>query len=214
MKGTYKKILKVEIFLLIFSILLYKLVDILWLEKHNIDSFYDEPENTIDVVYIGASTVYRSFNTTLAYDLYGFTTVLLSSGSQPLSAAKHLMKEAGKYQKPYLYIVDIGKVASDLNIPGADIRKVTDAMKWSKDRTDAINEILSYTDIDKKDYVNYKYSFLMYHNAWRSLNITNFEKNAELFKGFTASENTSKIGDTVDYTWNNDDDVMELDRKK
>ncbi len=210
MKTKYKNILKVTIFLLIFCILLYNIFNILWLENHNIENFYDEPKDTLDIIYIGASTVHHSFNAALAYNLYGYTTNILSSSTQPFSAAKHLMKEAEKYQNPVLYILDIGRVAEDLNARRSNIRQVTDAMKWSDNRTNAINEMLSYTDVDKKDYINYKYSFLLYHNAWRSLKVTNFEKNNDLYKGYIPSPNVSE--EEIYCDWDTTD-TMELDEK-
>ncbi len=209
-----KNLLKTIIFVLIFCILMYFLVNFLWLDNHIMSYVYNEQENTIDVAYIGASTVYCSFNTTLAYKQYGYTTWNLSSGSQPFTATKYLMKEIRKTQNPSLYVIDLGKVAYGLDVPGADIRKVTDAMKWSDNRTEAINGMLKYTSIDKKDYVNYKYSFLLYHNRWKDINENNFIGNPNVFKGFTLAKDTVKIEPQTKYVWTDEKDELQEENKE
>ena len=67
-----KKVLKSIIFVLIFIFILNKAIKVLWLPKNALSYFYDEPKNSLDIVYIGASNVHTHFNTTLAYEQYGF----------------------------------------------------------------------------------------------------------------------------------------------
>ncbi len=181
-----KKFIKAFIFILIFFILLYLVIKTLWLEETPISKFYDEPENSLDVIYIGSSNVYTHFNSTLAYNLYGYTTGILSNDTQNFLVAKYLIKEAQKYQKPSLYVIDIAKLADNFDdFTEADFRKTFDSMKFSKNRIEAINEILSYKkDATKRDYINYYFSFFKYHNRMKDFPTSNITGVKNLYKGY------------------------------
>ena len=138
------------------------------------------------MLYIGASNVYAHFNSVLAYDLYGFTTGMLTSSQQPLSASKCLLKEANIYQNPKVYVIDISNVAIDVNTTTTStVRGVTDAMKYSKNRKQTIDTMLQYVDTktEKKDYYSFYYSFFIYHNSWKDITYNNFVSDF-VFKGY------------------------------
>ncbi len=199
-----KNIKKSIVFLLIFFILLYCATKALWLPKTALSYFYKEPKNSLDIVYIGSSNAYVHFNTVLAYNLYGYTTGFLSTDTQPISLAKYMIEESEKYQKPSLYIIDLAKAVDELNTySGEDIRKTIDSMKFSKNRIDAINETLKYKkDISKDEYINYYFSFLMYHNAWKNI-YWNLLSYSRLYKGYLFSPRTNNIIESqTRYKWN------------
>ena len=192
----------------------YSVFNVLWLEETPIASFYDEPKNSLDVVYIGSSNVYAHFNTTLAFDLYGFATGLLSSDTQNPIFLKYLLKESVKTQNPKLYVIDIAKIADDLDIfVNANDRKQYDSMKFSKNRIDAINESLSLKKekSDIKDYISNYFSFFMYHNRWKNLSKINFKGNETLFKGSLFAKSTAVISPQETNNWI--EDTMPLQEK-
>ena len=85
---------------------------------------YHEPRNSIDIAYVGSSNAYTSFNTVLAYNMYGFKTSLISFDAQPFDYIKYLIKETEKYQKPKLYIIDIAKLPDKIDsYTDIDIRR-------------------------------------------------------------------------------------------
>lgn len=209
-----KKIVKIIIFLTIFYILFNIVFKILWIPRNPISYFYDEPRNSLDVVYVGSSNAYAHFNTTLAYDLYGYTTGLVSADAQHLIFAKYLIKESEKRQKPKLYVIDLSTAINDLSsTEDGYIRTTIDSMKFSKNRIDAINDVLSYkSDINKKDYINYYFSFLMYHNKWKNPSNTFFNK--DLYKGYLYSDMTSKTEPQKEYNWTEKVSNLPNDNKK
>lgn len=205
-----KKIIKSMIFLFIFLVLFYIIYHILWLRPTTISYFYKEPKDSLDIVYIGASNVSNHYNTVLAYEKYGYTTGILSTGSQSFVLAKYLIQEAEIYQNPSLYIIDIAKAADDFNsISDGNIRYVTDSMKSSQNRIDAINEVLSYKkNIDKKEYVNWYFSFLMYHNSWKHISKNNFVGDQTLYKGYLFDKETIPVQPQNTYHWS--EEILEL----
>lgn len=217
MKNLKKSIL----FLLIFFILFVIMLNILWLPETSITYFYKEPKNSLDVVYIGGSNVYVHFNSPLAYKEFGFTTGILAAGSQPFPLAKYLIKEAQKYQKPKLYVIDIARAADDVFYDGS-IRETIDSMKFSQNRMDAINAVLDYVNsdendefnIDKSKYVNYYYSILKYHNVYKSLTRAHIFGNKDLYKGYFFTVDQSRVKAQDEYDWIKDTKELSLEKEK
>ena len=207
-----KKLIKSIVFILIFIFIFNKVFNVLWLPKNSTSYFYSEPKKSLDVVYFGASNAYIHFNTTLAYKQYGFTTGFLSSGNQPPMMIKYLIKDAQKYQNPKLYIIDINQFAKDFDFyEEGDIRNSVDAMKFSKNRIDAINEVFKYINIEKSDpnstsgnnKINYYFSFFKYHNSWKNISSINFMGDNNLYKSFYAEPYTFTIEQHAEYNWPN-----------
>lgn len=197
-------IIKISIFLLIFFILWNIVFSILWLPKNNISNFYDEASNSLDIIYIGGSNVDQYFNPLLAYDMYGYTTGLLTSNSQPFIAIRSLVEESQKNQKPYLYIIDLARLQDNLqnDLSEPKIREVTDSMRFSKTKINAINKMLGYAKIDKKEYINYYFSYLMYHNSWKNLNNYVLWHDENIYKGYIFYSVTAQIVPQKEYLWN------------
>ena len=212
-----KKLVKSIIFIVIFCIIWNYVFSILRLSINPINYFYREPKNTLDVIYIAPSNGYRHFNTVLAYKEFGFTTGMLSSGSQPVAFAKYLIKEAKKYQKPQLYIIDINTLIHDDGfLSEAPIRATTDAMKFSINRIDALNEVLKDSNIPKKDYISYYFSFLKYHNKWKEVIKDDFlQENESFYKGFLFSPSTAIVSPQEEYIWNEKEsrDLTDVNKK-
>ena len=189
MKG---RVIKTIAFLFIFIILLYFITKILWIEPNPIAYFYKEPKDSLDVVYLGSSNAYIHFNTTLAYNLYGYTTGMLSTDSQPFILIKNLLIEAQSRQDPSLYVIDIAKASSELStFPDSNFRKTVDSMKFNKNRIQTINYFLSYRDnVETKDYIDFYFSFFLYHNKWKRPSYRIVTGNKTLFKGYMLKKDT------------------------
>ncbi len=207
-----KNFIKTGIFLIIFLIMFHYLFSILWLSRTPISSFYDEPDDSLDVVYVGASNAYAHFNAPLAYNLYGFTTGFMSTDSVPFTLIKYLIKEAKKYQNPKLYVVDIATLIYDYDgIEEGAIRKSIDSMKFSLNRIDAINDVLKATNTKKEECINYYFSFLKYHNKWNEIDYSSYQNPVYLYKGYFFSSYTIAVEKQKEYIWN--DDVVKLPKK-
>ena len=204
-----KNIVKSITFLIILCIGFIYIFKILWISPTSVYDFYKEPNNSLDVVYIGSSNAYIHFNTTLAYNLYGFTTGMLSADAQPFVLTEYLIKETEKYQKPNLYVIDIAKLAGEpKDDPEGNIRKTIDCMKFSKNRIDAINATLEHEKIDRKESVNWYFSFLVYHNKWKSITKNNIIRDKSLYKGYLFKDMVTNIEPQETYHWSAD--VMQL----
>ncbi len=209
-----KRLIKSIVFLFVFIVLFYFIFKILWLDDKtiSIQDFYNEPKNSLDVVYIGASETYNHFNTTLAYNLYGYKTGILAAASLPFPSVQFLIKESEKYQSPKLYAIDLSRITADYTgVTAEDIRRTTDSLKFSKNRIEAINNLLDYIDVDKSEYINHYFSFFIYHNSWKNIDKEDFIGHSEFYKGYRMIKGTTMIHSQNETPWN--ENTIELQEK-
>ena len=92
-----------------------------------IEEFYDEPKNSIDVLIVGGSHTMCSVSATSIYDNTGLTAYNLPTWSQPVWVSYHYIVEALKYQKPQIVILDaFGSFYDRSYFTGVDVDLVSD----------------------------------------------------------------------------------------
>lgn len=136
-------------------------------------AFYDQKEDSLDGIYLGSSSAYRYWIPTEAYRKYGLAIFNLGTGSQPVVLQKYLIEEALKTQPDMkIIIIDIRSLTTPAEKhKEADIRRVTDGMKSSKTRREAIRAALKFFKAEGAEIsyntAYYDYPFLLYHNRWK-----------------------------------------------
>ena len=137
--------------------------------------FYAEPEDSLDIVMIGSSPTYSCCVTPELYGEYGIKAYPLASNVQRPVAGKYLVKEAEKTQSPALYMFEMRMyVGLEIGLTNnmAYTREVTDNIKYSRDRVDLINAMLTDSlNPLAEDTAKYTYYFdiFKYHSNWSAL---------------------------------------------
>lgn len=91
------------------------------------ESFYDEPKNSIDVLMVGGSQTMCSLWPVGIYDATGLTSYNFSSWSQPVWVSYYYIKEALRYQKPQVILLDVfGALYDRTYMTGVDVDLVSD----------------------------------------------------------------------------------------
>ena len=198
---TKKQVFKIIIFI---GIVLWLMVHITYCIRMNGDvkdrfvGFYSEKRDTVDVVMFGSSPVYPCISTPKIYGDMGITVYPLSSNMQRPVATKYLAKEALKTQDPDLFIFEMKMwAAEDENLLGnmAHTREVTDNMKYSLNRIDAINAMVDNRRDDTGEIdpnhnrLYYYFDIFKYHSNWKTLILpsqlrTFFYSYPDEFKGY------------------------------
>lgn len=120
--------------------------------QHFLEDYYELDRNTVDVVCTGTSAVQRGWLVPTIYENYGIASYSLASASQPFCLTKHIMKEALKTQSPKLFLIDIrSAMETPSELEEAKVRRVTDNMKESLNRIDAINTFREFASHGKND---------------------------------------------------------------
>ena len=69
-------------------------------------AFRAEPEDSLDVIYLGSSFAYCDFNPSLVYDASGLTGYVMAGGEQPLSITYWYLKQIFRTQSPSAVVLE------------------------------------------------------------------------------------------------------------
>lgn len=189
-----KKTIKIIAFLICTLILFLFAVRILQFKSPDgIDqmrAFYNNEENTVDVLFLGSSHMYTNVNTGILWSDYGISAYNLGAAEQPFWNAYYCLKEALKTQTPKVIVLEIYSAA----IQETDFqsrRWTTDnlfGMRFSRNFVEAEQE--SIKDDFHLDYLN---RFARYHSRYTMITKDDFIYDDEMksFKGFVPKLDTN-----------------------
>lgn len=180
-----KKILSAVIFLIIFCLIFSSLQELLkpkWgegtggaRETLNAHGFYDEPEDSIDVIFFGSSYCFFAVSPLKMWQDYGFTSYVRGSANQSMFLTYYTLKESLKYQSPKVVVIEIGQVTGEFD-PVKDewiARRGLDYLRMGDVKAEAI------MDLDLKDSqqspMDYFFPLLRYHSRWSELEFYDFD---------------------------------------
>ncbi len=72
-----------------------------------IQSYYKQPEGTVDALFVGSSHIFCHVNTGVLWDEYGISGFDLAGAEQPYWNSYYYIQEALKTQKPKVIVLDI-----------------------------------------------------------------------------------------------------------
>lgn len=131
-----------------------------------IENFYYEEENSLDVVFIGASEIYSGFSPGYAYENHGFTSYLYAIGSNKGSLYKAQLTEILSRQNPGLIFMEVSGFldATDEEVePEEKLRVFTENIPMSANK---LRTIFTYGYEDK---LSCLIPFIKYHGDWQKL---------------------------------------------
>lgn len=108
--NKYKTEIKVISFILIMTVILASADRVLMVKYvdgiYSIKRFYELEDDTVDVLFLGSSHVFETYNTSVLWDDYGIASFVLGGSVQPMWNTYFYMKEALKTQTPDLIVLD------------------------------------------------------------------------------------------------------------
>lgn len=169
---------KVFVFSLI-SVLVFGGLNVLfqpvWLEWNNYDTihgFYEQPENTVETVFVGASIVINGITPMELYEDYGICSWNLATEQQPMLASYYWLAEAYRYHPDSLktVVLDTSMLRS---IPEESFyQKALMEMRFSENKLQAIKDCTDTLD----DFLAYVFPLISYHTRWKELDAEDFER--------------------------------------
>ena len=177
----WKNLLKAVLFLGIFAFLLIHVSYILRpyagsASRKNICGFYAEPEDSLDVVCVGASSVFAFWEPMKLWHDRGIASYNYATGILPPQMILPEIKEIRRHQDPQLYLIEMHpftvgedgyyqeqEVANmDHDVP---LRNSLDNMKYSLGRLQAVLQAVP----DDRDRLPYVIDLMKYHTEWTRL---------------------------------------------
>lgn len=148
--------------------------------------FYQQEENTVDVLCLGSSHTYSNINPAVLWDEYGMASYDFAGSNQPLWNTYYYLKEALKYQTPELIVLDVYRVAEFMDYQDdARVAMNTFGLRYSKDWKEML-----YASLEEEDsYLDYLLRYPVYHARYQELKEKDFkayngDPNGAAYKGF------------------------------
>lgn len=175
----WKALIKCIAFISIFVLLFLYVQELLrdkWAEgEYNVTTkvrgFYEEKENTLDVIFIGSSQMYADMAPAVLFHEYGITSYDFCANEQPMWISYYYIKEALKHQTPKVIVLDV------FTVYGEDYEEEGVTHINLDDLPMSLNKIAAIRDSVP---AGMRYSFYFplakYHNTWTDF----FEGKAEL----------------------------------
>ncbi len=181
-----RKIGKIVLFLLCLALLFFILNEILKYKSNDgidqMQAFYTNEDNTIDVLFMGSSHAYSNINTGVLYDDFGIAGFNLGGAEQLLWNNYDWLVEALKTQQPKVAVLEIfstGVIKDDFQ--GAWLMENLYGMKPSKNYYESVKK----STLDQA-FESYILPFTRYHSRYTEITQGDFEYEEYLktFKGF------------------------------
>lgn len=163
--------------------------------------FYEQEEDSIDVLCLGSSHTYTNINPAVLWDEYGMASYDLAGSNQPLWNSYYYFKEALKYQTPELVVLDVYRALEE-NDYVDDTRTAMNlfGMRYSEDWIECLEISLE----DEDSFMDYFLRYPIYHAKYQELKATDFQAynsdaNGANYKGFNLNcRSTTVFGELPD----------------
>lgn len=139
--------------------------------RGEVTGFYAEEEESLDIVAVGSSALYRYLNTPCLWREFGITSYNISTPSQSNFLIEDLIDEVEKTQSPQLIIIETRKfiLAQSKSQDSFRFELVYNNMKYSWNRVELINSLIDTWS----ERINAYFDIITYHDSWEELSYEN-----------------------------------------
>lgn len=144
--------------------------------------FYDEPENSLDAVYIGSSNCFVFWNSAVAWQNYGITVYPYACDDLPFSATTHLITEVRKIQPDSLIIVNLNSL-HDSKISEEFTHYLLSGMPFSANKLSLISRLSEAAGWSLSERMEFYLPVIRFHDRWNQLTMSDFAFDSNGLKG-------------------------------
>ena len=137
------------------------------------DGMYGLQKDTLDVLFLGSSHGYNSYDPQHLYDVYRLRSYNLSTSRQGPIASYYWLKEVLKTQSPRAVVFEVCFLFHDTDEPS--LRIALNPMHLSGNKLDAIRD-LSAQDPELYDPLSFLFPLIRYHERWKEPSAAFFQK--------------------------------------
>ncbi|MDW7660985.1 MAG: hypothetical protein SCL54_06075 [Bacillota bacterium] len=169
----FKRILRVIIFILCFVVLFSGVSNILerkslegaWNMTLKVGGFYNEPVDSLDVMFFGSSHMYCSIDPRMLEEQTGLKSYVFATQQQPLWISYHYLKEALKTQSPETVVLEVHMVVQEEDYADeGTLHSAVNPIKLSRNKVEMV-----YAAVPHGERRNYILDIFKYHDRWEEL---------------------------------------------
>ncbi len=147
-----------------------------------VGGFYEEPEASLDAVYIGSSNCYAFWNPLLAWESHGITVYPYATNDQPFAATSYLITEVRKTQPDALIIVNLNSLR-DTVINVNNMHYLLDNMPFSLNKLRLTQYLCEEEGLSLGNSMEFYLPIIRYHERWSKLKQKDFDFTFNGLKG-------------------------------
>ncbi len=132
-----------------------------------VSEFYDEPDKSFDVIFVGDCEVYENFSPARLWTEYGINSYIRGSAEQYIFQSYYLLEDTLDHCTPKAVVFNIQSLQFDESRSEAYNRMSIDGMRWSKNKIGAIRASMT----DEENMIEYVFPILRFHSRWNELNL-------------------------------------------
>lgn len=191
LKPWGRLLLRVVCFPLLFAFLFHQATLVLRPNWTGGGCFYDEPADSLDVLFCGSSRMLNGVSPLRLYEWYGIPSHNLGQNGQVLPVTYYVLMDALTRQRPKVVVIDVYKVIHDtLYGTDAELHISLDDLPLGAAKLRAVRDLLP-----PERRAEYLVDLIAYHARWKELTVEDFrppdgtEKGAQaLFQQYALPE--------------------------
>lgn len=171
----YKNLYKSMAFCLMTGVALLTLWNVLkgkWLDgSYVMEMFYEQPKDSIDVVFLGSSRAGADINPAVLWEQYGIAAYNLWGSEQPMWNSYYYLKECLEYQTPKLIVLEALMATEEQEYKDdSRIAKNTFGMKPSANKWEAVR-----TSAPPEKWADFLLEFPVWHTRYNEIGKGDFK---------------------------------------
>jgi hypothetical protein len=184
--------LRFTCFLLIFAVLFIVVTEVLKDKRVELEydvtskvkGFYQEPDNSLDFVFIGSSQLYAAIAPNVLFEEFGITSYDFAANEQPMWISYYYMKEALAHQNPKAIVLDVFTMyGNEYEKEGATHINLDD-LPWNLNKIQAIQ-----ASVPKGERGAFYFELVKYHDTWNMLDkhkvMSSFWDERNVYRGYS-----------------------------
>ena len=132
-----------------------------------VKEFYKEPKNSLDIVFVGDSSVYTGISPMQLWEEHGIASYDLGLPTQRVWDSYYWIKEVFRYQKPKLIVIDTGEFFKESPTTPEFQRYIYDDMKIGEPKIQGITAKVQKNS--RETVISYLFPVARFHSRWSEL---------------------------------------------
>ena len=157
-----------------------------------IKEFYKEPKDSLDVVFVGDSSIYKGVSPMQLWHEHGIASYNYASPTQRVWDSYYCVKEVLNYQKPKVIVMDTNQIFREDPTTPEYQRHLYDNVKMGKPKLEGISNKIQGNDMKKV--FSYIFPITRFHSRWSELKDNDFAlyegEYPYVFKGYMVVNKT------------------------
>lgn len=195
--------------------------------RENILEYYEEEENSLDVVFVGASNVVRYWDPLRAWNEYGFTSRNYATLGMTADTYLYALKDALRTQNPKLVVVEARLFSRNYEkgIITAGGRNFLDSLEYGFFRAEAVKYYCETMGISRKEALSLYIDLIQYHDNYETLidkdhwaladnRVDDVEDYKRIYKGYGFIDKVAFFDDSTEIAMRDERSELEETAKK